>query len=125
MKEGSAAPSQIIALPGRVAVLYPVEENPFIHVPEEEVRRLEQMYGNALECRICHVVSSGIDFLDEGDRAVIRSDAAGLEINQDSAREIGLEGVIPEGYELRIYGVTEPVFGYGDDDDDVVLGKMA
>jgi hypothetical protein len=83
------------------------------------------MYGNALECRVCEVVSSGIDFLEEGDRAVIRADAAGLEINRDSAREIGLEGAIPEGYELRIYGVTEPIFGYGDDDDDVVLGKMA
>ena len=103
-------------LPGRVAVLYPVEErsDQIVQVPAAIRRKTESLMGAALECRRARVLSSGFPGVCEGDTVAVRCDAACL------ALEPRDYDFVPPGHEVRIYGVHEDVLN---DDRDVVMWR--
>lgn len=105
----------IRALPGRIVVLYPLNPitDQIIQVPNYVKRKEEAVMGVALETRKSKVLSSGYPGIPEGLEVYVRCDAACLALDhQDYAW-------IPEGHEVRIFGVHEAVLN---DEQDVVFG---
>jgi hypothetical protein len=86
-------------LPGRVAVLWPLGDEGLIVAPQR-VRR-------------ARVFSSGFPGIRDGDSVAVRADAACLSLNRSDY------DFVPEGHEVRIYGVHEAVLN---DEEDVVFG---
>ncbi|MGV3613848.1 MAG: hypothetical protein ACO1SV_00815 [Fimbriimonas sp.] len=98
----------LTVLPGRLAVLYPLVDDGVVLVPPGHRR-------GALEGRRATVFASGFPPLRAGDSVVVRCDAACLAL---SALDYPF---VPEGYEVRIYGVHEGVLNA---EEDVVFGIL-
>lgn len=107
---------KITALPGRLAVLWPLEpQDGFsLVVPDWVKRRGEQLRGEAFEARRCKVLSSGFPGVYPGDSVGILADGACLTLEKEDWPEI------PDGFEVRFYGVTEPLMG---SDRDLLIWK--
>lgn len=113
-----ALPPPLRVLPGRVGVLYPLFEDSagLIEIPASLVRKAEALGGGATQARCVQVLSSGFPGILAGETVAVRCDAACL------ALEHGDYPWVPKGYEVRIYGVHEPVLN---DEQDVVVFKVA
>lgn len=107
-------------LPGRVAVLYPLEaENEFIQVPAWVKRKEETVKGGALEVRKVQVLTSGFPGIRAGDTVGVRCEAACMALEHKEEPHW-----VPEGYEIRIYGVYEPILGGSNTREDVLFFKV-
>jgi hypothetical protein len=108
-------------LPGRVAVLYPlsVESDELIQVPGWIKRKEEHLMGAPLEIRKVKVLSSGFPGIWAGDTVGVRCDAACLALDYRDYEWIA------EGFEVRIYGVYEPIVSGQSSGEDVVFFKVA
>jgi hypothetical protein len=104
----------LTVLPGRLAVLYPLSVGGPVLFPAQFRRQGEATGGGPLEGRRVTVFASGFPPLRAGDSVVVRSDAACLAL---SALDYPF---VPEGHEVRIYGVHEGVLN--DEEEDVVFG---
>lgn len=111
-------------LPGRIAVLWPLSAGGLLEVPDWVRRQGEQVRGDKLEARKVTVYDSKFPGVYPGDQVCVRADAACL------ALEHGEYDFIPEGHEIRIYGVHEPILDgsrRGDEErgQDIVMWREA
>lgn len=111
-------------LPDRIAVLWPLEPEGLFVVPDA-IKLAEANRRMTPATKVCKVLSSGFWQVREGDLVAIRMDAAGLILDRTDYPWI------PEGYEVRIYGVTEPILDNGDRDNpahpenDILFAKVS
>lgn len=90
-------------LPGRLAVVYPLELARPFEIEARVRREIEQLHGGPYETRHCEVVASGIPELEAGDEVIVRCDAPCLALEPHDYPWV------PAGSEVRVYGVHEPV----------------
>jgi hypothetical protein len=105
----------ITALPTKVAVLYPIEPDELIVVPEWVRRKDEECRGGPVEWRGATVVSVGravkYQFgLCAGDSVGLRMNAPGITLEHSDRPED-----VPVGYELRLIHVFDTISVEGAD----------
>lgn len=96
----------IKVLPGRLSVLVDTSDELVLQsglILTKEAAHLNEMLGHAEEVLEGIVVSSGVDWLQPGQTVVLRSKFGHVVYTPSEC-----EG-IPEGMELRIYGVHDPL----------------
>lgn len=111
----------IRVLPGRIAVLWELEPEGLIHVPDA-FKMSEANRKGIPATKTCTVLASGMPGIGKGDLVAVRMDAAGLILDKTDY------SWVPDGFEVRIYGVTEPLIDRAPDahpENDVLFAKVS